>query len=140
MSGIAVTHKRLMVAAARANRASPTGMAIVFRVDVAAAEKVPLLLAVHARGDMAECMLIRIDETVARRNVAGGTDADQAQTGPARVRLADALMQLSERIANVGEAVHLAAQGKFEVLVRQDVELIEYAVHAAVIDRVQAVG
>ena len=68
---------------------------------------------------------------MAGRDVAGRTDAHQAQTGAARVRFVDALVEFGDRVADVGESVHFAAQRVFEILLGKHMELPEHTVHAA---------
>src|SRR5271155_1922016 len=48
MAGIAITDERFMMASAGAQRARPTGRAIVLGIDVAAAQEISLLLAIDA--------------------------------------------------------------------------------------------
>src|SRR5579883_132279 len=49
-------------------------------------------------------------------------------------------MQLGQRIADICEAVHLAAQGVFQILAGEDMKLFQYPVHAAATDGVELVG
>jgi len=55
---------------------------------VAAVRKSGLLFTIHPSGDVAEGVLIGIDESMAGRDIAGWADAHQAQPSAARVRLA----------------------------------------------------
>ena len=91
-----------------------------FAVDVAAVEKVVLLLAIDAGGDVAQRVRVGIDKAMARRDIAGGPDAQQAQAGAAGMRFVHALIQLAERVADIREAVHLAAQRVFQIFVGQE--------------------
>ena len=93
-------------------------------------EKVGLLLAIDAGGDVAQRVRIGIDKAMARRDIAGRSDAHQSQPRAAGMRFVHALVQLGQRVADVGEAVHLAAQSEFQIFVGQNVELFENAVHA----------
>ena len=105
-------------------------MAIVFGIDVAAAQKIGLLLAVDAGRDVSQRVRVGIHETMAGRDVARRSDAQQAQTRAAGMRFVHALAQFGQRVADVGEAVRFAAQRVLQILVGQRVELIEHAVHA----------
>ena len=101
---------------------------------------VGLLFAIHARGDVPQRVLIGVDESVAGRDIARWADAHQAQPSAARVRLADAGMQLIQRIAHVRESVLAALNRPLQVLFRQFGELREHVVHAGVADRVETIG
>ena len=76
---------------------------------------------------------------MAGRDIARRTDADQAQPRAARMRFVDALMQLGERVADVGESMMLAAQREFQIFVGKHAELIQHAIHAALVDRIQTI-
>ncbi len=93
-------------------------------------QEIGLLLAIDAGGDVAQRVGVGIDEAMARRDVARRSDAQQSKTRAAGMRLVDALVQLGQRVADVRESVHLAAQRVFEIFVRQRVELLQHAVHA----------
>jgi hypothetical protein len=99
--GVAVAHESLVVATARAHGAGPTGVAIVLGSDIAPAKKIALLFAVDPTGDMTDRVAIGIDKTVARCDVAGRPDTYQTKTRATWMRLADALVEFSQRIAHV---------------------------------------
>ena len=103
-------------------------------------QKIALLLAIDAGRDVAQRVRIGIDETVAGRDIARRPHAHQSQTRAAGMRLIHALIQFRDRVADVGEAVHLAAQRIFQPLVGENVKLFQHAVHAFLVDGVQAVG
>src|SRR5690242_13088496 len=97
VAGVAIAHVRFVMTAAGAHRARPTGVAICLRLDVAAREEIRLACAIQTRSDVPQPVRIGIDEAMARSNIARRPDAHQAEPGAARMRFADALMQLGER-------------------------------------------
>ena len=99
-----------------------------------------LLRAIDSGARCAQRVRIGIDEAMAGRDVARRTDAHQAETGAAGMRFVDALVQLGQRVADVGEAVQFAAQREFEIFVGEHLKLLEHAVHAALVDGVEPVG
>ena len=68
-----------------------------------------------------------------------GPTPTKPKRGPARMRFVHALNQLRDRVADVGEAVHFAAQGKLQPLIRQDMKLFQHTVHAFFVDGVEPV-
>src|SRR5712672_1290889 len=77
---------------------------------------------------------------MAGSDVAGRSDAEQAEASSTGIRLVHTLMQFRERIADVGETVQLAAKGKGKVFLRQFAELREDVIHARHTDGIQAIG
>ena len=92
-----------------------------------ALEKILLLFPIDAGGNMTERVCVGIDETMARRNITRRPDSHQAERRAAGMGFVDTLAQLREGIAHVREAVHLAAQCIFEILVGQHVKLVASA-------------
>ena len=88
MPRISVPDVCLVMAAAGAQRTRPARLAFVFRVDMSAAQKRFLFLFLDAGRDMPKRVCVRIDESVARRDVSGGTYSNQAEAGSARVQQA----------------------------------------------------
>src|SRR6266403_672813 len=76
---------------------------------------------------------------MAGSDVAGRSDAEQAEASSTGMRLVYTLMQLRERIADVGKAMQLAAKGKGKIFLRQFAELRENIIHARHSDGVQAI-
>ena len=79
VAGVAVANEGFVMAAAGAERTRPAGVAIVLGVDIAAIEEGGLLCLVDAGGDVAEDVLVGIDEAVAGSDVAGRADAEQTE-------------------------------------------------------------
>ena len=98
-----------------------------------------LLLAIDAGGDVAQRVLVGIDKAMAGSDIARRTDAHQAQAGAAGMRLVDALVEFGDRVADVRESVHLAAQRVLEVLLGQHMELAQNTVHAAFADGIEPI-
>ena len=71
MTGIAVADKSFMMASAGAEGAGEAGVAIVFRIDMTAAQKVFLFLTIDSRRNMSQGMGIGIDETMAWCDILG---------------------------------------------------------------------
>ena len=124
---------------ARAYRARPTGVAIVFCSDIAPLKKIALLFAVNSAGYMTNSVAIGIHKTVTRRDVPGRAYAHQTKTRATWMRLAYALVKLSQSIAHIGESVHFTAQSEFQIFVREDFKLSQNVIHAAIIDCIEPV-
>src|SRR6267154_4409232 len=77
---------------------------------------------------------------MAGSDVAGRSDAEEAEASSTGMRLVHTLMQLRERIADVGKAMQLAAKGKGKIFLRQFAELREDVIHARHTDGIQAIG
>ena len=92
MTGVPITDKCLVMAAASAKRTGPAGVAIVLTVDVAAIQEVRLLGSIETSRDIAQRVRVRIDKPVTRRQVARGTYAHQTQRRATRMRLIHALI------------------------------------------------
>src|SRR6476660_6424008 len=103
------------MASAGTERARPAGVAGIFGANVSAIEKSGLFLFVDAGGDVAENVLIGIDEAMARSNVARRAHAEKAEARAAGMRFVHALVQFGQRVADVGEAVQLAAQSELHI-------------------------
>src|SRR5215471_4311423 len=73
MTGVTVANVRFVVTAARAQRACPAGVTVVFRIDVAALEEISLFLPIKAGQDMTQGMRIGIDEPMTGRDISGGS-------------------------------------------------------------------
>src|SRR5215471_18698820 len=110
MARVSVSDKSFVMAAAGAQGTRPAGPAIVLAADMASREKVGLLLPIHARRDISERVGVGIDETMAGSDIARRPHPQQAQAGPARMGFVHALIELGQRVADVGESVQLAAQ------------------------------
>ena len=89
------------MASAGAQWARPAGVAIVFRSDIAAGQEIRLLGFVDARGNVSQRVVIGTDKTVAGRDVAGGSHAQQADARAARMRFVHALAQFGQSVADV---------------------------------------
>src|SRR5580704_15899045 len=139
MLGVSVAHESFVMATAGAQRPRPAGVAIVFGIDMAAAQKVGLLLAIDAGGDVSQGMRVGIDEAMTRRNIARRSDAHQSQPRSAGVRFIYALAQLRQSIADVRKPVRFSAHRIFEILLGQDMKLFQHAVHALLVDSVKLV-
>src|SRR6267378_4965428 len=74
-----------------------------------------------------------------RGDVAGRSDAQQAKPSSTRMRLVHTLMQLRERIADVGKAVQFAAKSEGKIFLGKFAELRENVIHARHSDGVQAI-
>jgi hypothetical protein len=55
------------------------------------------------------------------------------------MRFVDALVKFGQRVAHVREAVHLSAQGVFQIFASQNVKLFEHPIHPALIDGIELV-
>src|SRR5437879_1635569 len=116
MAGVAIVYVGLVMTASRTQGTRPAGVAIVLGIDVAAAQEVRLLLAIDAGRYVSDRVHVGIDEAMARRDIARGSDAQQSERRAAGVRLVDALTQLRQRVAHVRKSVQLAANREFQVL------------------------
>src|SRR5260370_7801871 len=131
MTGVAIAHESFVMTAASTERAGPAGVAIGFRLNVPAIQEVGLLLFVEPGCDVSEFVLIGIDEAMAGSDVAGRSDAQEAKASSTRMRLVHTLMQLRERIADVGKAVQFAAKSEGEIFLGEFAELRENLIHAS---------
>src|SRR5256885_7355699 len=129
---VAVARVRLVVAAAGAQRPRPADAAVGLVRDVMLLEKRLLRMPIDAVAHAADLVRVAAGEAMAERDVAVGRDAEQPQPGSARVRLADALVQLLERLLYVREAVVAIGDRRLEVFVGEIAELIEHAIVAIV--------
>src|SRR5690349_359532 len=101
-----VMNKRLVVAAAGTDRARPTGVTVIALAQVVRLEELRTGCVVDAALlHMSHFPDRRIDKTMAQTDVAGRADTEQSQSRAARVGLADARMQLFDRVVGVREAV-----------------------------------
>lgn len=137
---IAVAHESFVMAAAGAKRASPTRVTVGLGLNVTAIKKSRLFFLVDAGKNTSQSVLVRVHKPMARRNVAGGTNADKSEARSARMRLIDALVQLGKRVADVGKAVEFSAQRKLQVFFGQFPKLGEHFVHARFVYGIQTVG
>ena len=140
MARVPVTDKSFVMAPSGAQGTRPTRPAIVLAIDMTSREKVRSLLRVHTLRDISQRMSVGIDETMAWSDVAGWPDSQQAQAGSAWMGFVHALIELGQRVADIGEAVQLAAQSVLEIFVGEDMKLIQHSVHSRLIDRVEAIG
>ena len=108
-----------------------------FMAEQTARDSVDFLL--RESGDVAhraQLVRVRSGEAMTQRDIAVGRDAEQAEPGAARVGLAHALVNLFERFGDVREAVMPVRDRVLEPFLREEPELREHAVEAAVADRV----
>ena len=104
-------------------------------------EELELALAVEPGVHRPDAVVVRSREPVAERHVAVGGHAHQPQARAARERLADALVDLLDRVLDVREPVVPVVDRELEELLRQLLELAQHAVEPGVFDRVApAVG
>src|SRR5262245_41590319 len=99
VTGVAVAHERLVIAAARAHGPRPARVALRLAGDVSALQETALHIAIHTRGDVSEPVRVGIDKTMARSDVTGRPNTDKTEPRAARVRLADAGVQLADCVA-----------------------------------------
>ena len=78
MPGISVTHKCFVVAAARTQWTRPAGMAIILTVNMAASQKIILLLQVDSSGNVSEGVFIGVDKSMAGSDIARGANTHQS--------------------------------------------------------------
>src|SRR4030095_3053430 len=102
----------------------PAAAAVRLVGDVMLLEERVLRVAVDAIAHVADAVRLGPGEPVAQRDVTIGRDAEQSEAGPARIGLADALVQLLERLLHVREAVMPVRDGGLEELFGQLAELI----------------
>src|SRR5215475_16109975 len=139
MPGITIANICFVMAATGAKGAGPTGVAIVLGIDVSAPQKIFLLLPVNASRNVPESMGVGIDETMAGGDISRRPHPHEAEGGATRMRFVHTLMQLRKSIADIREAVHFAAEGIFQILVGQYLELGEHIIHATLVNRVKPV-
>ena len=121
---VAVARVRLVIAAAGAQRTRPAPAAIGLVVDVMLLQKPDLHQPVDAVAHRAQLVRVGAGEAMAQRHVAIGGDAHQPQSRAARIRLADAFVDLFQRVLHVGEAVMPVLQRCFQELGGQRLELL----------------
>src|SRR5215831_17361630 len=88
---------------------------------------------------MAYGMRIGIDEAMTRRDVSRWSHSHEAESRTTWMRFVDTLIQLRQRIADIREPVHLTAKRIFQIFICQNMELFQYTVHAAFVDRIETV-
>src|SRR5262249_37532425 len=96
-------------------------------------------LPVNASRNVPESMGVGIDETMAGGDISRRPHPHEAEGGATRMRFVHTLMQLRKSIADIREAVHFAAEGIFQMLVGQYLELGEHLIHATLVNRVKPV-
>ena len=141
MTGIAVADEGLVMAAARAQSGrAQQFMAIVLGVDVSAGKEIVLFFPVDAGGHMTKDMLV--SESTKRWQGAMSPDGPtptMPRPGAAGMRFVYTLVQLGERVADVGKAVVLAAQRELQIFICELAKLLENAIHSRLIDGVKPV-
>src|SRR5437867_4218808 len=136
----AVPHVCLVIAAARAQWTRPAPAAIGLLGDVMLFEEGGLRAAIDAVAHRPKLVRVRPGEPVAERDVAVGRHAEQAQSGAAGIRLADALVDFLQRILHVRKSVVPIRRDVLEELLRERAKLIEHAIEAALADCVLLIG
>src|SRR5215510_7386336 len=101
MACVSITNIGFVITAPGADRTRPAGVAFHFALNVATFEKFCLCGAINTFRNVAEFVLVRIYESMAWRDIARRPDSQQSQSGAARVRFADAGVQLLQRVTDV---------------------------------------
>ena len=74
VAGVAIADKSLVMATTGTQRPCPATVAVVLAVDPALLQELAPLFHINTCIDMADDVVIRIDKTVARSDVAGGAN------------------------------------------------------------------
>src|SRR2546422_2003522 len=103
---VAVVNERFVIAAAGADRPRPAGMTVaarsnVMRIETLLARRVTDASFLH----VSHLSHIGIDKGVTEIDVARRSDAQQTEAGAARICLADAAVQLLQRVVHIRETM-----------------------------------
>ena len=142
MTGVAVAHVCLVVAAAGAQRARRKQLWQSYlpsmwprsRNACCFARSIPVAM-------LPSACVSESTKRWQRRDVAGRTHAHQAETGAAGVRFVHALIEFGQRVARRSKSRGASPRSAYsEVLLGKHAKLLEDIAHAALADRIQAVG
>src|SRR4051812_16873250 len=127
-----------VITAAGAERPRPAAGAIGLVIDVMRLQEPGLTAVIDTGEHGAQLVLVGAREAMTERDVSVGRDAEQAESGATRMRLAHALVDFLERVAHIREAMPPARERRPEILAGERLESGEQLLKALILDRVFA--
>ena len=137
--GSSVTRVGFVIASTGAERARPAFAAISLVRDVVPGQEIGLGSPVYAVSHAPQLVRVRAGETVAKRNIAARGNAQESQSGAARISLAGSLVDFFQRIPDIGESMVPVRNRVVEEFPGQLAELRQHMIETRLVDGIQPV-